>query len=757
MHDSLAQTRLTVSFTRKAGKYDSPVQLQLNSRPSAKIYYTIDGTRPSKRSRQYDGTIYINKTTVVRAFAMDGGQSSRIQTQTYLIDEKTNFPVISLTIRPEILFDETKGWFNVGENADTVYPYAGANFWSRREVIGNIEFIESDGKEVFNSNVGIKLFGGMSRLFPQKSFAIACRVAYGESRIRHQIFPELKEDRFKHIVLRNAGSDWGKAHFRDAMITSLFDEVDISKQAYRPCLVFLNGKYWGIYNIREKVNRHYLEYQFGVDKDSVDLVEHRRSVKHGSIAHYDQLRDYMSKYDLAEPEHYSYIQSQMDVQNFMTYQIAQIYCDNQDGGGNIKFWRPQTPDGVWKWLLYDTDWGFGLQQVDAFKNNSLKFHTEPNGPSWPNPPWSTFILRQLLRNQEFKAQFINNFLDYLNTNLQPDNVIARIDSFQNFLSPEIDRHIERWSLNKKNWRKHIERMKQFAIQRPSYMRKFLQEEFDAGDLMSVQVDCSEGGRVRINNNITTGGDSFFGKYFSKVPIQLKAEPSRGYKFSHWEGTNSVETSPLLDVQLTSNANSFKAVFERSTTTLAGQVMFNEVSVNNKLVGDWVEIYNNTEQTINLKGWLFRDAKHDFIMPEVAIGAKDYLVLCQSSAAFKRIFPYEDKVIGDFSFGLNKVKESLELYSADGAPIDSFAFRISKRDSIFTFCLKMPLSDNSQIKNWDIITGNGSPGLPNPAYLAFQAAEQSRRIWNIILMILSVLAVLGLGYYFLGRRSRDVER
>ena len=113
---------------------------------------------------------------------------------------------------------------------------------------------------------------------------------------------------------------------------------------------------------------------------------------------------YIKKNDLAQQEHYDYIKTQMDVNNFMTYQITQIYCDNQDGGGNIKFWRPQMPNGRWRWILYDTDWGFGLHDSKAYKNNSLAFHTEPDGPKWPNPPWSTFILRKLLENPEFAAQ-----------------------------------------------------------------------------------------------------------------------------------------------------------------------------------------------------------------------------------------------------------------------------------------------------------------------------------------------------------------
>ena len=108
----------------------------------------------------------------------------------------------------------------------------------------------------------------------------------------------------------------------------------------------------------------------------------------------------MENNDLSDPVNYTYIQTQMDVQNFMDYQIAQIFFDNRDAGGNIRIWRPQTQNGRWRWILYDTDWGFGLHDDLAYKYNSLAFHTKPDGPRWPNPPWSTFILRKLLGKRD---------------------------------------------------------------------------------------------------------------------------------------------------------------------------------------------------------------------------------------------------------------------------------------------------------------------------------------------------------------------
>ncbi len=749
----LGQDKLNLSFSKNAGKYNKVIEVELTAELGSKIYYTMDGTRPTPVAMSYSKPIKINKTTVLRAIAYQGNKRGEIFTKTYFINENTAFPLISIAIEPEILFDKTTGWFNPGPNADAEYPFFNANFWSREEVGANIEILETDGKSVFNSRAGIRLFGGMSRVFPQKSLAIACRQAYGENRIHHQIFPNKKQSSFKHLVLRNAGSDWGKTHARDAIITSLLEDVDVSKQAYRPALVFINGMYWGIYNIREKINRHYLEYEFGVNKDSLDLIEHERSVKIGGFASYDKLRQFMENNDLSIADNYEYVKTKMDVDNFMIYQIVQIYIDNQDGGGNIKFWRPQTENGRWRWILYDTDWGFGLQDEFAYKNNSLEFHTAANGPSWPNPPWSTFLLRRLLTNEEFKKAFILKFSDYLNTIFETENVIEHIDNSQKLLKPEIKRHSERWGLDYRNWLKHAERMREFGRQRPDYMRNFIGEYFKIGDLVSVQIEVSEGGFINLNNNIDFKKPLFSGQYFNNQPITIRAIPKRGFRFSHWEGVGEVLKDRILRIDLDKNAYTLKAVFLPVKNDLGGKIIINEISANNQRSGDWVELYNLSDETIDLTDWIFRDSKHDFIIPSGKIAPNDYVVLCQSRAAFKKVYPKETKLIGDFAFGLSKSREILQIYSVDNAVVDSVVYELSNMESAFTLSLKLPDLDNSVLANWDIMMGLGSPNAPNPSFVTY-LDEVHQKQQNILTYGgLAIVLLLGVGFFIWKKRNR----
>ena len=285
-----------VSFSLEGGFYPHGVDVSLFS-PGATIYFSTDGREPGANSYRYKQTIGIHQTTTIRAIAVHkDGRKSEIYNHTYFIDEPlTKLPVVSVGISPSVLFHPYHGLFMLGGNAvDTLWKKPGANFWSKKEVPASVEIFESDGRCVYRSLAGFRLFGGMSRLFPQKSIAIVARERYGQKRIRHDLFGKGAPDKFKFLVLRNSGSDFGKTHFRDALMTSLVSNWDMDKQAYRPAHVYINGNYWGIYNIREKVNRFFIDsHHDEVDNDSIDLIEHRFTRKKGSIRHYRQMLDFL--------------------------------------------------------------------------------------------------------------------------------------------------------------------------------------------------------------------------------------------------------------------------------------------------------------------------------------------------------------------------------------------------------------------------------------------------------------------------------
>lgn len=745
---------IDVEFQPRGGFFQESVEVQLSA-PGATIFFTLDGSTPNRRSEKYKKPLRIAKSTVLRAVAYYNGKPGKLYAHTYFVREpETSFPVISLGIAPSLLFDPVKGLFMAGnrvENDDWKKP--GANFWTRQEIPMHVEIFESGGRCVHNSLSGFRLFGGMSRLFPQKSMTIVARERYGEKKIDYPIFGEKGEKDFKFLVLRNSGSDWGKSHFRDALMTGLLDDWDMEKQDYRPAHVYINGKYWGIYNIREKINRYFIaDHSKGVDKDSIDLLEHNMIRRRGSSSHYRRMLDFIGKNSLREPANYAYIQSQMDVDNFMNYQIAQIFFDNQDAGGNIKYWRPRTPDGRWRWVMFDTDWGFGLHDRHAYKNNSLAFHTEPNGPSWPNPPWSTFLFRSLLENEEFQRQFVTRFADHLNTTFHPSRVERKIEELYQHLLPEIGRHLQRWRLSEEEWKAQVNVLRTFANERPYYTRLHLMDRFNTGGMRTLQVSVEGGGSVLVNNYVQVNGNlPFEGAYFENLPVKIKIVPHNGYRFVRWEGIDVPADMRELTLKLTEKVTTIKAVFEKYEHPLAGKVIINEISANNRQSGDWLELFNSSKEQVSLHGWILSDLKNEFVFPNVDIAPNDYLVICEDMNKFYNVFPRAYNVVGGLNFGLNKHREKIELFASFGAVVDSVFYELPPTDSTFTLSLLLPSLDNSDLENWEVRYGEGSPNAPNPYFLT-SSIRQRQKDWMqmgmaagvvILCMVLLVLRHRGI--------------
>lgn len=715
----LAQAN-TIIFSRVGGFFDQPIDLTLQA-GACEVYYTLDGTAPSKRSKRFQHMpLVLTETTIVRAVAYCGDKPGAIASQTYFIQEPpTQFPVVSLGITPWILFDRERGLFMQGSRAiDSLESKPGANFWTQREVSISTEIYEANGEQVYNSQTGFRLFGGMSRLFPQKSMALIAREQYGEKRFYHPFFGAAGPDAFKFLILRNSGSDYSKSHFRDALITGLVRDWDVEVQAARPVLVYLNGKYWGIYNLREKINRYFIAAHHEVDKDSLDIIEHLITRKRGSKNHYLQLLEYLRTHSLKDPANYAYVQSQMEVMSFLDFQLAQIYFDNRDAGGNIRYWRPQRPDGRWRWILYDMDWGMGLYDKQAHRFNSLAFHTEPRGPTWPNPPWSTFILRKLLENAEFQELFLNRFSDYLNTTLRSANVEAHIDRFYEALLPEMPRHLQRWRLKQTEWEAEVAYLRLFARERPAFMWQILEERFQRGPLQDLVFSANLGGRIRLNDHFDIGTEAMHGRYFSSVPIHLEAKPHYGYRFVRWEGIPSLPGQRWITIRPDQVRQPIRAIFERYEHPLARKLMINEISPNNQQGSDWVEIFNNSDIPVDLSDWLLVDNRQNqFHIPlGTFVAPNDYLIICQDSLRFFRQFPTAYNVRSGLSFGVNKVTETLLLLSADGAIADSVGYAIPPTDSLFTLSLLLPQLDNGNAENWRVNSGTGTPNAPNPYYV-----------------------------------------
>ncbi len=270
----------------------------------------------------------------------------------------------------------------------------------------------------------------------------------------------------------------------------------------------------------------------------------------------------------------------MDVDEFINYQITEIYCDNVFWADeNVRMWRERRPSGRWRWILQDTDFGFGMpnQRSRGFSNNTLRFATSTNfNDRYVPPSWSTLLFRNLLRNAEFKTKFLQRFAGYLNTIFHPDTVVSLIDQFENRLSTEMPRHIERWKDGEpyfgnpipdySTWLANVDVLRTFARYRPFYQREHIVEYFQLGGLCTLNFTIvgPTMGRVRLNNieNITGKSSS---TYFKGVPTKLEAIPEIGYRFVRWDGISQTATNPV-EITTTQDSLSITAVFEAVAVT-----------------------------------------------------------------------------------------------------------------------------------------------------------------------------------------------
>lgn len=733
-----------------AGFYDHPLVLHL----PLGVRYTLDGSTPTVTAAVYEAPLEISRTVVVRyaTFGAAGNRSGPVLGGTYFIGEPpTRLLTLSVGIDPWRLFDEADGWFRPGHGADPGHwKQPGANWWTKQEHPAHLDLIETDGTAVFSSTVGFRMFGGMSRLHPQKSFSLSARERYGKQRIKHRLFGDDAGNSFQFLVARNAGSDWNRAYLRDALLTDLLQDEswDLERQAARPVQVYLNGQYWGIYHLREKINPQFLKDRHPeIDKNALDLLEHERSVKHGGAEDYLGLVRFVERNDLSEAANYERLGEMMDVDNYMRLQIAQTYFDNRDAGGNIRYWKERRPGSRWRWILYDVDQGFGLHQEEGYTRNTLAFYTEANGPPWPNPPWSTLFQRKLLANAAYRRAFVNRTLDYLHTDFAPVSVTTATERRIAALEYDMPRQLARWKGKDKDWRLHLGRVRDFGRERPAWLREHLRTFFGAGDDRTVEITARPGGYVTLNNNIRVDEESYTASYFQNFPLHLRAVAHKGFRFTGWEGMET--TNVVFDLELKRDVTyRLVAKFEPLDHPLANQVIFNEIHPRGKAGGDWVELHNRSENSVDLTGWQLTDARHECRLPTATIAAGDYLVVCRDVTAFRTAHPTAHNVVAGLTFGLDKDGERLGLYGPDGGYVNAVAYETEVVDSAFVYALVLPGLDNTDARNWATQAGAGTPCAANPEYL--EAAVITRQdYWlrigiglGLLVLVMVVRAVRG---------------
>ncbi|MBM4131349.1 hypothetical protein FJ250_10055, partial [bacterium] len=539
----------TPAFSATPGFHAAAFELGLaTTDPLAQIRYTLDGGVPTAASPLYTGpftvddragdpavhaliptnymapghyawrlpTGAIDKITVVRARAFRSGQEpSAVATRSFIVGpdvaSRCFFPVISLATDPANLFDPAIGIYVPGNLYvpgvdETGNYFQSGSAWERPV---HVELFDQAGSVVLSQDAGVRISGNATVKLPQKSLKLYASAAYGDADFSAQLFPELPHTSYARFRVRNSGDDWGWLGFRDLAIHRVLAGLDFDLQAGRPVIQFLDGEYWGLANLRDEYSRFYYERQYGVAAGDVVLLENNGEVDDGPAdgnLPYFALRDFVAAHDMNDPAAFAHADSLMDMANYIAYCAAEIYAANTDWpGNNIVFWRkdmaapvagaPKGHDGRWRWSLKDMD--------DSFQDasyNALAAALATDGPVWPNPPWSTELLRGLLENDGFRRDFINTACDQMNSTFVPARVVAIIDQHAAQYQPAIPAWYARWSLTE-NWPALVQAFRDFAQTRPAATRQHYQARFGLPGTGTVRVDVSDParGRVRVNS------------------------------------------------------------------------------------------------------------------------------------------------------------------------------------------------------------------------------------------------------------------
>ena len=614
-----------------------------NAEPGATIYYTLDGSQPDPahaggatyqykdtypgpfetgtfQSLAYQSPITITdrtpqpndlslrntssvpgypvpagsvfKGTVVRAAAFKPGYlSSPVVTNSYFVTPqgagRYTLPVFSLALDESDLFDYNTGiytagitfedWLNANPDEYLGYGHPGNyylrdGFWEKQ---GNFEMYDNLKNEWYSKPAKLEIHGGFSRGFPGKSI----RVTIQEGDLDEQLLPDRPYGNYNSFVLRNSGNGWGQTLMRDGAVQRIMEGLRFDTQGYRPGVLFLNGEYWGIHNLRERPHEDFIKQKYDIDEEDLDLLELFPFAVVGSNAHYLAMLDFVKNNSLEDDANFAYLKTQMDTENFLDYYIANIYAGNKDWpANNIKYWRkrtnqyePDAPyghDGRWRWMMYDVDNTFGftsdfdLNLFDELLNN-------PPDQPFPYYEWATELFREVMTSPEARTYFIDRSADLLNTQFLASRAAGIVQEAKQAIAPEMAEHIDRWRhpATVQDWESLFTKtdccptgMLDFAQNRTAALRSQYVPQFGLGAVhdLTVGVSDDEKGHVQVNTveilpataGVGANPYPWTGQYFQNQPVTLTAKAKPGFEFLQWtEGGNVIGASPVLVLDL----------------------------------------------------------------------------------------------------------------------------------------------------------------------------------------------------------------
>lgn len=517
------------------GFYPEPFSIQIEG-AGADVFFTIGGESPNESGIAYNAPISIDSTQVVKAIARSQGYlPSEVISKTYFVDVDKYLPVISLSTEPEDLWGQDSGIYVMGLDSDTVWPYFGANYWDGRQIPVHVEFFK-DNILQFEQAADMRIHGGKSaRNKAQKPLRIIGRKEYGDKYFHHKLIDQKPLHQFKKFVLRNSGGDFNEVHFRDCWIhqMTLDAGLNVDVNGCEPAVVYLNGEYWGIQNIREKVDKYYCRFNGGYDEDvTYTLLEEDTIVLEGNRVEFNEMLQFFMDMDLADPDLFAQAESMLDVESMSDYIIVETFWNNTDWpANNQKYWKPNIDGGKWRFVLFDTDVSLNSVGYVTEETNNLGRIIDDFQHIELVALWSN-----LMENPEYKRYFINRYADLLNTCYRPEFLEEELIDFLLRMEPEMANHFNKWG-NTIGWWwfYHINpRARVFVQERPQFARTQVNSVFKLAGIYNLNIESwPQGAGTFELNTLDLEDPNWEGQYYRQVAIDLAANPKEGFRFSHW--------------------------------------------------------------------------------------------------------------------------------------------------------------------------------------------------------------------------------
>ena len=623
----------------------------------AKIYYTTNGSIPTEESKRFiiDTTkLSIDSIKVFRARAYKSGYlPSDILTGSFITYKSDrddcggeNPPVVSIVTDKEYLTNSKIGIHCVGEagipgTKGCIANSANYNQAWKRAV--NFEYF-SGGEQKLSQEAMIGIIGGCSRKYDVKSLKISTSKRLGAEVFDYAFFKDSdkKGKKYSSLQLRNGGNGYESMRFRDGFIQSLSKGMgNLDYQAYQPVSYYLNGSYKGLMGLRERTNGSYIEANYGIDEDKIDLIEmseNKIMASLGDLNAYNEMIAFATDSNNYKKDNYvAQLSNYMDVEEYVNYMIFEQFIVNTDWpGNNQKCWRKHI-GGKFRWILYDTDFGLGLygwndnNYCDA-SLNTIKWCTGEGEHNWANASstgggyevteeskWKTILFKSLMKNEGFKSMFTTKALQHLSTTFSEDVMRAKADSFTELVRREhcATKKADMPGINSTS--EGIESMLNFALSRRSRYKEDLANYcgYNKENMATLRISCDGEFANKIKgfyvNDVAMNEKSVKVKLFKQMQVNIKPILPNGYIVKEWKMDTITSSKYGFDFKIKKDTVKVVLTIQEESYDKPS-IVINEVCAKSTIFidpesntgEDWIELYNTGDEFVDVAGFYLKD-------------------------------------------------------------------------------------------------------------------------------------------------------